>query len=505
MRRAPWWAVGLLTACASTPTPTPRPTVPTPTPTPTATATTAAAPATTTASAAPATSTPKAPAVSPEAVAAAKALVDQGRVVQREKGEGGAEEAVALYRAALEKDPGCADALWELGWSYQVLDDWEKVLEAWDALRAMQPDYPELSVHYPVAVMRRDQARALAALPDAKDRPPPEETPREGPTLAFTAVGDVQLGRAWPAERAKLPPEDARPIFAEVLDRLRVGDVQFGNLETVLADDGDSSKCGPRSTKCFAFRVPTAYAKTLAEVGFDVMSIANNHTGDFGPEGREATAAALDAAGVKHSGPIGDLASWETNGLRVGLVAFSTGGGVYRIQDLEMAAKVVADLDRRHDLVIVSFHGGAEGTSAAHVPNGPEAFYGEDRGDLRKFARTVIDAGADLVVGHGPHLLRGMELYKSRLIAYSLGNFCTWETFSLKAALGITGILKVKLAANGVLLEAALDPLVIGDPGIPRPDPKRQAIDLVRTLSKEDFGDPFLDAEGRWTRPGPRS
>lgn len=431
---------------------------------------------------------------------AAMALVEEGRAIQQDQGEGGADAAIAKYDAALKLDPLCTAALWELGWSYQVKDDWAQAVAAWDRLKAIDDKYPEMDKHYPVARMRRDQAAALENLPDPGSLPPPEEDPREGPTVTIAAVGDVQLGRAWPTERAQLPSGNAEEVFALVKDRLQAADVTFGNLETVLADSGRSAKCGPRSTKCYAFRVPTSYAKTLKDVGFDVMSIANNHTGDFGQSGRDATVKALDDAGLRHSGPVGDIASWETNGLKIGLIAFSTGQGVYRVQQIDLARKVVAEVDRTHDLVIVSYHGGAEGTKAAHVPEGTEMFLGENRGDLRAFTRAVIDAGADLVLGHGPHLLRGMEIYKGRLIAYSLGNFCSWETFNLSGALGITGILKVKLATNGVVLEASMDPLIIEKPGIPRPDEDRRAIEILRQLSKEDFGAEVLDAEGNYKR-----
>lgn len=445
-----------------------------------------------------------APAAEPEPARdpeAARLLVEEGREVQRTRGEDGAEAAVSLYRQALAKDHRAQDAYWELGWSYQLLDRWSDVIAAWDALRALNPDYPELAKHYPVAKMRRDQAEALAKLPDPGALPPPEEEPREGPRLRIAAVGDVMMGRAWPEERATLPPNDAMELFEGVKGALKDADITFGNLETVLADEGESQKCGKKSTKCFAFRVPTKYAEALKDAGFTMMSIANNHTGDFGPEGRVSTIEALDRVGIHHSGPVGDVASVEVNGLRVAMVAFSTGQAVLRVQDLETAKKVVADLDRRHDLIIVSFHGGAEGKDAAHVPHGEEIFYGENRGNVREFAHTVVDAGADLVLGHGPHLIRGSEIYKGRFIIYSLGNFSSWETFSLKGPLGITGILKVELAPNGVALGADFSSVKIEEPGRPVLDPKGEGLKLLRELSREDFSGPVFDEKGRYQRP----
>ncbi|HXX31722.1 MAG TPA: CapA family protein [Myxococcaceae bacterium] len=443
--------------------------------------------------------TPPSPAAPRQSVALA--LVEQGRTVQKEKGEGGAAEAIALYRQALAEDPSCAAALWELGWSEQLRGRHEAALEAWVQVQALDPGYPELAEHLPELVERVKQLRLLEALPDPGPLPPRDEVPAAGPALAVAAVGDVQMGMAWPPGHVALPPDDARDLFDGVKASLAAADVRFGNLETVLADQGESKKCGKKSTKCYAFRVPTSFTASLKAAAFDVMSIANNHAGDFGPEGRRSTMAALDAAGIRHSGPVGDIASWEVAGRRVALVGFSFGSDVYRIQDLALARKLVADLRKRHDLVIVSFHGGAEGTSAAHVPGGVEMFLGENRGDVRAFAHTVVDAGADLVLGHSPHLLRGMELYRGRLIAYSLGNFSTWDTFNLTGPLGVTGILKVTLAANGVATRVELVPAVIAKPGRPVLDPTGQGVALVRKLSAEDFGAALLDEKGVWVMP----
>ncbi len=441
-----------------------------------------------------------APSAPPDATSAS-ALVDAGRTVQREKGEGGAAEAIELYRQALAKDSHCTQALWEMGWSEQLRGRQEAALETWTQLRALDANYPEMAEHYPELVERVRQLRLIDALPDPGPLPPRDEVPTLGQPLTVAAVGDVQLGMGWPAGHVVLPPDDARDVFDGVKDALAQADVRFGNLETVLADEGESKKCGKKSTKCYAFRVPTAFAKSLRGAGFEVMSIANNHAGDFGPAGRKSTMAALDAAGIHHSGPLGDIASFDVGGRRVALVGFSFGSDVYRIQDLAVARKVVADLKKRHDLVLVSFHGGAEGIGAARVPPGVETFLGENRGDVRAFAHTVVDAGADLVLGSSPHLLRALELYKGRLIAYSLGNFSTWDTFNLTGPLGITGILKVSLAPNGVATRAELVPALIEKPGRPVLDKTRQGVTLVRTLSTLDFGSALLDETGVWTLP----
>ncbi len=351
----------------------------------------------------------------------------------------------------------------------------------------------------------------IETAPELPPPPPPKEAtpvvalvPPPPPPITVVAVGDVQLGRGWPDDAPKLPPGGAAWLLAEIQPLFAAGDVVFGNLETALRDEGESAKCKrSKPGHCYAFRAPTAYAPELAATGFHVLSLANNHAGDFGPEGRQTTIAALDAVGIRHSGPVGDVASFEVKGRKVAMVAFATGSDMHRVQELDEAKRLVEAAAATHDLVIVSFHAGAEGAKATRVPEGVELFLGEDRGDVRRFARTVIDAGADLVLGHGPHVLRGMEIYRDRLVAYSLGNFSAWESFNLSGPLGITGVLEVPLGADGAAEAVRLRPVQIERPGRPLPDPAGKAIPVVRELSTLDFGAPLLDEDGTWTRPAP--
>lgn len=306
--------------------------------------------------------------------------------------------------------------------------------------------------------------------------------------LRIRAVGDVMLGTDFP-DAGYLPPGDAN-VLAAVAELLADADLTFANLEGPFLDGGATQKCGEREgSTCYAFRTPTRYGGYLREAGIRLASLANNHARDFGEEGREATVALLDSLGIHWSGPAGTYASLRKNGLDVAMIAFHTAEHSNFLNDEAGAAEAVARLAEGHDVVIVSFHGGAEGGGRTRVPHGREFFLGEDRGDLRRFARTVVDAGADLVIGHGPHVPRGLELYRGRLVAYSLGNFATYGRFNLRGASGLAPILEVELGRDGRFLGGRILSARQVGRGVPEPDPTRAAALLMRRLSREDFPD----------------
>ena len=239
--------------------------------------------------------------------------------------------------------------------------------------------------------------------------------------ILFAAVGDVMLGSTFP-DGSRLPPQDGAKLLKPFTPILSAADVTFGNLEGPLLDGAASSKCGPAAAagSCYAFRMPPHYGQFLKDAGFKVMSVANNHAGDFGDAGRSSTRRVLDGVGIRHAGSDrGEFSTCvlEVKAKRVGFVGFAHNDVVPNVNDLSAARKIVSRLKATVDLVVVSFHGGAEGAGHQHVGFGTEVFLHEPRGDLRAFTHAVIDAGADLVLGHGPHVMRGMEIYRGRLIA----------------------------------------------------------------------------------------
>ncbi len=319
----------------------------------------------------------------------------------------------------------------------------------------------------------------------------PEPTPpanKEPMTIA--AVGDIMMASPFPND-TRMPPNDGADLFTEVKPILTAADIAFGNLEGPIVDSGTSAKCRPGSTQCFAFRMPSRYGKFLKEAGFDVMGVANNHAGDFGFEGRASTQKVLSEQGIKFAGsldPPATTAFLESKGKRVAVIGFGHNSGMPSVNDLGRARQLVLDAKRKADIVIVSFHGGAEGTDRQHVPNSSEIFLGENRGNLPAFTHAVIDAGADLVLGHGPHVMRGMELYKGRLIVYSMGNFCTYGWFRLAAETALSEIVEVKIGPDGKFIGGKIHAVKQEGRGGPLLDQSGESIRVVRSLSVTDFG-----------------
>ncbi|MEW6430850.1 MAG: CapA family protein [Myxococcota bacterium] len=311
-----------------------------------------------------------------------------------------------------------------------------------------------------------------------------ETAGERGAALRLRAVGDMMLGTTVP--EGKLPPDDGAHLLDAVIPLMKDADLTFANLEGPLCDSGESSKCR-KGGNCFAFRSPTAYVKYFVAAGVDLASTANNHSGDFGEACRRETERTLDAAGIAWSGPPGSIGKTTVNGKRVALVAFHTSGSCNDVNDLPAAKKLVAKAKADADVVIVSFHGGAEGTGATRVKDGAERYLGENRGDLKAFTHGVIDAGADVVIGHGPHVLRGMELYKGHLIAYSLGNFATYGRFDLSGPLGVSVVLEVTLDDAGRFAGGKLFATKQEGKGIPALDPSGRGIAMIRELTARDF------------------
>ena len=231
-----------------------------------------------------------------------------------------------------------------------------------------------------------------------------------------------------------------------------------------------------------------SFASRLKEAGYDYLSMANNHSFDFGMRGIVSTERALDRLGISYSGVSGraELAVVRRGGMRYGVCAFGHNAHTLRHQDLPKVRQVLDSLRSSADIVVVSFHGGGEGASFSRLPEGKEMFLGEDRGDLRGFARFCIDNGADIVFGHGPHVVRCVELYKDRFIAYSLGNFCTPYAISIVGLSGFAPVIEVKTDKSGKFLAGRIHSFIQRKGLGPRRDTCNAVVRQIRTLTDAD-------------------
>lgn len=347
------------------------------------------------------------------------------------------------------------------------------------------------------------QQRAVVAKPE-----PPKPTPIVSDSLCIAAMGDIMLGTSYP-NNATLPPDSAINSFNAVKPDLKGANVIFGNLEGSLLDSGDPAHYKlHQKSKAFLFRMPTKYAAVLKDAGFNLLSLANNHISDFDIKGRNSTTQTLDSIGINYAGLlIKPSTVFEVNGIKYGFCSFAPNANTVPILDLKGAASIISELKQRCDVVIVSFHGGGEGVNYEHVPRKMESFINEKRGDVYAFAHNAIDAGADLIFGNGPHVNRAMEMYKNRLIAYSLGNFCTYRCVSVAGVCGLAPVLKVYVNKKGEFLSGKiLSYRQAHDTGLQR-DTLNRAATRIRELTETDFPEGILNIsdEGQITANMPEN
>nr|MDT0662626.1 CapA family protein [Micromonospora sp. DSM 115978] len=342
------------------------------------------------------------------------------------------------------------------------------------------------------------QAGTSATGGTGQSAPTPSPTPADR-VISMSATGDIVLGNA----PNRLPADGGRGFFDSVREAL-AADLVMGNLEEPLTEDTGTGKCGADSTRCFQFRAPPSYAKHLSDAGFDLLNQANNHGYDFGAAGYRNTQEALEEHDLLHTGAVDQITVAEVEGVKVAVAGFSSYAWNNSLVDIASAKKVIEKATTMADLVVVQVHMGAEGSEMTRVKPGTEIFLGENRGDPVKFSKAMIDAGADLIVGHGPHVLRGMEFYQGRLIAYSLGNFAGGgNMLSNNGRLGWGGVLKVELDADGTWVGGQFHSTYMNGAGKPTMDRDQRGLKLVQQLNRSDFPDTGaeLDADGAISPP----
>ncbi|MEV0152580.1 CapA family protein [Micromonospora sp. NPDC050686] len=322
---------------------------------------------------------------------------------------------------------------------------------------------------------------AGSAAPTKSPAEPAAQEPEKAISLA--ATGDIIMGNA----PSRLPANGGKGFFDDIAKALKA-DLVMGNLEEPLTEDTGTGKCGANTTSCFQFRAPPSYAAHLRDAGFQLLNQANNHGYDYGERGYANTQRALEEHGLEHTGAPDQITVVDVQGVKVAVAGFSSYVWSNSLVDIDAARQVIKKAAGMADLVVVQVHMGAEGSDKTRVKPGTEMFLGENRGDPVRFSHAMIDAGADLVVGHGPHVLRGMEFYRGRLIAYSLGNFAGGgKSLSSTGRLGWGGVLKVSLRPDGSFAGGSFASTRMNSTGRPVMDDAEQGLGLVKELSGKDF------------------
>lgn len=311
-----------------------------------------------------------------------------------------------------------------------------------------------------------------------------ELQPTSDTIISIKAVGDIIPGTNYPYNKL---PQDQDALFSNVKGYLSGADLLFGNYEGTLTDHPYSSKTMGRGL-VFAFRTPPSYVKVLKDAGFDILNIANNHSWDFNEQGFKDTINNINNAGMTSIGKKNEIHYQRVKGVKVAFIGFSNYGDVHNtLLDIKAGQNLVKTAKENAEIIVISVHAGAEGTGARHVNNANEYFLGENRGNLIAFSHGMIDAGADLILGHGPHVARALELYKGKLIAYSLGNFLGYRTLSTAGELGKTLILEVKMNPQGDFVSGKIIPIKLDGNGVPAIDNDFAIVGLIRDLIKSDF------------------
>ena len=311
-------------------------------------------------------------------------------------------------------------------------------------------------------------------------------------TITVTAVGDMMLGTTYP-EPGNLPPDSAKRSFTAAKPYFAGSDIVFGNLEGSLLDHGLPATFKKNLKVAYLFRMPTGFGHVFKNAGFNLLSIANNHITDFGENGCKSTMKTLDSMGIHYAGlDVCPFSIFKKDSITYGFCAFAPNAHTSPLLLTHHVQEQIRSLKAQCDVVIVSFHGGAEGPAYEHVPFKMESFLGGKRGDVHVFAHAAIDAGADLVLGNGPHVSRAIEKYKGRLIAYSLGNFCTYKSVSVAGVCGIAPMLKLKISRKGEFISGKIISFQQNhQDGLTR-DTLNRAVKRIRLLTVKDFPDSGL-------------
>jgi hypothetical protein len=317
-------------------------------------------------------------------------------------------------------------------------------------------------------------------------------------SIWIVAVGDVVPGSDY--DRIAIPPNEGKDLITDLVPYIISADLAFANFEAIISGcDCEARPCNDPKF-CYRFRIPEIYAQRIKEAGFDILNLGCNHIDDFRSAGRiftkeKLTNLGFQTAGIKEQ----PCTVFEKNGIRYGFCAFAEFSGCFGMRDTASILTVLRKTVDESDIVIVSLHGGAEGPDYRHTPKTDEIFLDFNRGNMYEIAHLCIDNGADLIIGTGPHVTRAVELYKDRLIMYSLGNFCTYGPFGNHELVRHAPLMRIAVDNKGNFLAGEIIPVKHIGKGMPRYDSSGLAIKHLKEMTLSDFPTTrlFITAEGR--------
>lgn len=301
-------------------------------------------------------------------------------------------------------------------------------------------------------------------------------------SIEISWVGDI-----IPGNPTKDPLQNPEDLFIHVKDWVRKADIAIGNLEGVITSETES-KCDQKKSKhCFAFKSDPSFAEHLRSAGFDALVVANNHSFDFGEIGFQETLTYLQAKNIEAVGAQNTISYHTEKDIRVGMVAFTHDARLNSIINTKTIESLVKEASKHSDIVVVAFHGGAEGANHQHTKNQTEIFLGENRGNLIQASQTAIDSGADVIFGSGPHVVRGIEFYKEKPIVYSAGNFAGYNTLFLNEITQIGLGATLTISKEGDFLDGNVQFFDLGTNGIPKPTDDTSLAFRTNQISRKDF------------------
>jgi poly-gamma-glutamate capsule biosynthesis protein CapA/YwtB (metallophosphatase superfamily) len=297
----------------------------------------------------------------------------------------------------------------------------------------------------------------------------------EATDVRIAAVGDLVF-----ADNAQIN----RPTFRDFLPQLAQADLALGNLEGAITTHPTARKAYVPG-RSYAFRFPVETADLLKKANFHILSIANNHSNDYGPIGFADTQQHLSAAGLEFTGLKDSHVIRTIKGLRVGVIALAHYPAYNNVLDIEGTARLVAQVRSKSDIVVLFYQLGGEGDSHALLTNEDAVFLGEQRGNARKFAAAMVKAGASALIGHGPHLVRATECMSGVPVLHSIGNFVGAGGLSIRSLANVTVFSELIFNAEGRFKGVRLTPTTFDKDRLPILDDSGRALHLINWFNRQ--------------------